>query len=176
MSCSPKLTELLRLCYAFKDRPFLIKILDLKMYFDAFYALASTSQYRLGPKLKRTCVRCLQVLSWSCPVPRPLPGSPWGQSPVSSSPSQRQREPSSRGQGSLASEASSSSSNRSKWKPGSIINSTTPTSPWRLRQVRDKPATSPLAQVPLYGDFTKTFPGRGSFVEVAVMELGLKGN
>ena len=29
-------------------------------------------------------------------------------------------------------------------------NSTMPTSPWRPRQVRDKPVTSPLAQIPLH--------------------------
>jgi len=38
-------------------------------------------------------------------------------------------------------------------------NSTMPTSPWRPRQVRDKPVTSPLAQIPLRR-LPRNFPGR----------------
>jgi len=46
-----------------------------------------------------------------------------------------------------------------------------PTSPWRPRQVRDKPVTSgPLVQIPLRRR-PWSFPGRGSFQEVGVMEF-----
>jgi len=48
--------------------------------------------------------------------------------------------------------------------------STMPTSPWRPRQIRDKPVTSPLAQIPL---LPSNFPVWGSFGEVGVMEFGL---
>ena len=40
------------------------------------------------------------------------------------------------------------------------------------RDVRDKPVTSPLAQIPLRR-LPRNFPGRGSFEGVGVMEFGL---
>jgi len=44
---------------------------------------------------------------------------------------------------------------------------------WRPRQVRDKPVTSPLAQISLRR-LPRNFPVRGSFGEVGVLEFRLK--